>query len=354
MKTILWCCLAVTAYLSTVDGAFGFGGHDKYNDRMLLSEISALTLYNGKMTNARRSSAVPQLKCVGGTAANEFTPQVVQCYNRGGDGYDVQWECKTDMDNAYRFGKVEVTCEGFDHPDDPYILRGSCGLEYTLDLTMEGHMNKQNKHHDYYGNHGNHDPNYHHRQGHHGTGPHSNRFFSVCGDLVLLCIVGLIIYAIYKTCIADRSHDQSYRSPDRGNRPPPPGFRSDYMPPNDGDSCSSSHTGNTYGTQQGTQPAGGGFWTGAFTGGILGYMMGNRNDYGGYGYSRPHTTYHRPSPGWGSWFGGRGSSYSSGFGSGGRTMFGGGGGGTMFGGGGGGSSSSGTRTASGFGGTKRR
>jgi len=31
-----------------------------------------------------------QLKCVGGTAANEFTPQVVQCYNRGGDGYDVQ------------------------------------------------------------------------------------------------------------------------------------------------------------------------------------------------------------------------------------------------------------------------
>lgn len=39
-----------------------------------------------------------------------------------------QWECKTDMDNAYRFGKVEVTCEGYDHPDDPYILRGSCGV----------------------------------------------------------------------------------------------------------------------------------------------------------------------------------------------------------------------------------
>jgi hypothetical protein len=32
------------------------------------------------------------------------------------------------MDNAYRFGKVEVTCEGFEHPDDPYILRGSCGV----------------------------------------------------------------------------------------------------------------------------------------------------------------------------------------------------------------------------------
>lgn len=40
----------------------------------------------------------------------------------------LQWECKTDMDNSYRFGKVEVTCEGYDYPDDPYILRGSCGV----------------------------------------------------------------------------------------------------------------------------------------------------------------------------------------------------------------------------------
>jgi len=32
------------------------------------------------------------------------------------------------MDNAFRFGKVEVTCEGYSYPDDPYILKGSCGV----------------------------------------------------------------------------------------------------------------------------------------------------------------------------------------------------------------------------------
>ena len=32
------------------------------------------------------------------------------------------------MDNAYRFGSVEVTCEGYDYPDDPNVLRGSCGV----------------------------------------------------------------------------------------------------------------------------------------------------------------------------------------------------------------------------------
>ena len=43
------------------------------------------------MTNSRRTHPVPQLKCVGGSAGcSAFTPSVVQCYNRGSDGYDVQ------------------------------------------------------------------------------------------------------------------------------------------------------------------------------------------------------------------------------------------------------------------------
>lgn len=42
------------------------------------------------------------------------------------------------MDNSYRFGRIEVSCEGYSHPDDAYILKGSCGLEYTLELTKEG------------------------------------------------------------------------------------------------------------------------------------------------------------------------------------------------------------------------
>jgi len=29
-------------------------------------------------------------------------------------------------------GRVQVGCEGWESSDDPYILKGSCGLEYTL------------------------------------------------------------------------------------------------------------------------------------------------------------------------------------------------------------------------------
>ena len=100
-----------------------------FADAVKLKDIQVLTLYHNKMTNGRRSSPVPQLSCVGGTAGcHAFKPQVVQCYNRGWDGVDVQWECKTDMDNAYRFGQISVSCEGYSHPDDSYVLKGSCSV----------------------------------------------------------------------------------------------------------------------------------------------------------------------------------------------------------------------------------
>ena len=82
------------------------------------------------MTTGRRSSPVPQLSCVGGTAgcSGAVQPRTVQCVNRGSDGKDVQWECKADMDAAYRFGRIQVSCEGYEYPDDPYVLKGSCGV----------------------------------------------------------------------------------------------------------------------------------------------------------------------------------------------------------------------------------
>jgi len=38
------------------------------------------------------------------------------------------------MDSAFRFGEISVSCEGFDYPDDPYILKGSCGVSSVANL----------------------------------------------------------------------------------------------------------------------------------------------------------------------------------------------------------------------------
>merc|ERR1712107_433993 len=307
---------------------WGFSSDDP--GKVLLRDVQVLTLRAGQMTTGRRASPVPQLKCVGGSAQGQFNPQVVQCYNRGWDGQDVQWECKSDMDNLYRFGSVEVICEGYNYAEDPYILKGSCGLEYTLELTKEG----QQKSHNYYGN--------------------SNSYYSSSnsydsykkssgglGDLIVFAAVCLVIYALYKTCIDTPQNmgDRQYSS--TGNDYPggAPGGGGWNM--GGGNNTGGYNQGFNRGYDDGAcgqgarrQGTGGvGFWSGLATGGLLGYMFGNRG--GGYGYG--NRGYYQPNYG-----GGWGGSSS------GRTGYGGGSTGFSTG------SSTGTRTASGFGGTRRR
>lgn len=115
--------------------------------RVYIGQVEAITLQRGQMTTARRVSAVPQLKCVGGSASRYtwYRPKVVQCKAQGFDSSgSMQWRCEADMDNRYRFGKITVVCEGWDHPTDRYILEGSCGLEYELDYNELESSDRQN------------------------------------------------------------------------------------------------------------------------------------------------------------------------------------------------------------------
>ncbi|KAA3675446.1 uncharacterized protein DEA37_0009930 [Paragonimus westermani] len=89
------------------------------------------------------------LQCVGGSASNypDYYPLTAQCYNRGFDGRDVQWECKAELHKGVRFGRTVVSCEGFAYPEDEYVYAGSCGLNYELDFTKDhqwaDHSNKR-------------------------------------------------------------------------------------------------------------------------------------------------------------------------------------------------------------------
>lgn len=115
-------------------GSGNYGAHQ----RVPMSSIDALTFYQGKQTNARRVSAVPQLACVGGDARHEanHNVNVVQCRKVGsGYGNDIQWKCEAELPVSMKLGETTVSCEGYEHPNDPFVLQGSCGLEYTLHKT---------------------------------------------------------------------------------------------------------------------------------------------------------------------------------------------------------------------------
>lgn len=40
------------------------------------------------------------------------------------------------MSSDYEFGKIVVSCEGYDTPNDPYILAGSCGVSNKIFLSF--------------------------------------------------------------------------------------------------------------------------------------------------------------------------------------------------------------------------
>jgi hypothetical protein len=53
--------------------------------------LQSLTLHAGEMTTGRRTAPVPQLEC---RMNCDGAPDVVQCVNMGGDGYNVNWKCE--------------------------------------------------------------------------------------------------------------------------------------------------------------------------------------------------------------------------------------------------------------------
>lgn len=329
--TILWIFIVLVGSV-LISGALGWGNKDKIR----LTDVSVITLHPGKMTNSRRTHPVPQLKCVGGSAGcSAFTPSVVQCYNRGSDGYDVQWECKTDMDSQYKFGEITVSCEGYDYPDDPYILKGSCGLEYTIDMVSSGSYYHNNYHS------GHKDNTYHNYNSHSYRSRHSGGWLST---IITWGVIAWIVYYIYQRFTYNQSQqNNSTGGHNQFSSPPPPGFRPEYTPGGH-TTHSNSWTGNAAGTDGWP-----GFWSGAATGGILGYLFGGsgrRNTYYDH-YDNYGPRYHQRGPGYGfgggsGWFGSNNSwssGRSSGWTSGNNYR---------------GSSSPSSRTSSGFGRTKRR
>lgn len=121
------CCLIV--YIN---------GYESRRD-ILLADIKILTFYSGYVTNAQRGSPIQQARCVGGDACHLFTPKVLTCVNLGPNVQDIlKWDCEAQMKDSFKLGTTRISCEGYSTRNDPRVLEGSCGVEYTLHFTEKG------------------------------------------------------------------------------------------------------------------------------------------------------------------------------------------------------------------------
>lgn len=136
-----------------------------------------------------------------------------------------QWECKTDLDIAYKFGKTVVSCEGYESSEDQYVLRGSCGLEYELDYTELGlkKLKESTKHQ--------------------GFSDYYHKLYSAdscgVGGLVTIGILLALAFAVYKLFLSDGQaspppyseyppYSQRYQRFPNAAGAPPPGFKSEF------------------------------------------------------------------------------------------------------------------------------
>ncbi|CAI7621426.1 unnamed protein product [Penicillium manginii] len=108
---------------------------------ILLSNVQALTLRANRDTTSRRVSAAPQLKCIGHEKICAlYEIETMRCKNEGYDydEEDIQWTCTAPLPSEFKLGSTDVICEGYRNSDDPWVLKGSCGVEYRMLLTDEG------------------------------------------------------------------------------------------------------------------------------------------------------------------------------------------------------------------------
>jgi hypothetical protein len=134
MKVCLWAfALLAIGFMSENQAIAMPNPHDSRATQ--LNTVRNLVFHRGSMTTGRRVSSVQQMVCVGGAACGSgYEPKSINCENIGVDyaNGDPDWKCTASLENGLRLGKTDVICEGFRERDDPWILKGSCGLEYQL------------------------------------------------------------------------------------------------------------------------------------------------------------------------------------------------------------------------------
>ncbi|KAL4918046.1 hypothetical protein BDW62DRAFT_182243 [Aspergillus aurantiobrunneus] len=236
---------------------------------ILLSQVHSLTLREGRLTSSRRVSPIPQLKCVGPSKrmCNMYDIDTMRCTNEGYgyDEEDVQWTCTASLPGEFKLGSTEVVCEGYRNADDPWVLKGSCGVEYRILLTELGEQKFGQASFD--------EDNWWRGQKRYKD---SETILNSLGNLIFwgifLGVFLWILYAMLRECFGAQRDPRQPRwgwggggGGDGGPYPggPPPPYSSSY-----------TYSSGTPG--QNWRP---GFWTGAITGGGIGYGLGRRNRY---------------------------------------------------------------------------
>ncbi|PPQ67518.1 hypothetical protein CVT25_006059 [Psilocybe cyanescens] len=176
---------------------------------------------------------------------------VASCYGCGHGLCGGCATCEADLPDSLRFGRVQVSCEGWSKPGDPYVLKGSCSLEYRLVEIPKKLLHDSDS------------PLF---------SASSYDWTGILFSILWLAFLGIILYSFLQSCL--RSNTTTARGPrPSGYNQPPGSGGSGWFPGSYGDNPTDppppySKTPQP-GSQQGWRP---GFFTGAALGGLANHL----------------------------------------------------------------------------------
>ncbi|KAJ9057994.1 hypothetical protein DSO57_1017319 [Entomophthora muscae] len=108
-------------------------------DSVELKAIESLGFVRGRLVKSRRFEPTPQLECLSSPIdCQNADIDYVHCHNMAfmTESPLVFWDCKATVPEHYEIYSTKVDCEGYNHPGDSYVLKGSCGLKYQVRSTL--------------------------------------------------------------------------------------------------------------------------------------------------------------------------------------------------------------------------
>ena len=121
-----WALLVVLFLMGACVQSEADGG----GSRVALESVTYLDVDRREWTAARRiKKPRRQLECVG-EGCDRYAVDRMKC-QRGSE-----WQCTpaAGLPPGVSVTQVRVACEGYDEPGDSFVLRGSCGVRYGLDV----------------------------------------------------------------------------------------------------------------------------------------------------------------------------------------------------------------------------
>lgn len=104
--------------------------------RVFRGSLRQITMTTGKPTTSKKGEVHNQVECYSDPRqiCAEYGPKAIRCNNSNPANHpDPKWNCEPiDWSIRHQIVESQINCEGWDKPDDSYVVQDSCYIKIRM------------------------------------------------------------------------------------------------------------------------------------------------------------------------------------------------------------------------------